>query len=358
MTDDWQRFLFRTTIQGGGFILLQLDNMNTTGVPRVLQGSRFEISGSFFLTENDEDIGGSLVENQVNFIYAVPLGNSAHFVYSTDRPVFDPRRGGWMNGTDRAVARVFPTDENTFWDKVVLDSESSIRSHNQNIVPATGGTPVATGVVGRLITTMLPAGAYYVELQGGSGGRGGDGGSSAASSNSLSSDRSGGAGGRGFENIFITPEFSKVMGNTPDGENAINGINGSHSIGGTGGGGGGGKAGRLSYCHIERIGLLIARGGRGGNGGMGGGILAHNWAAHSGRPGEAPPQGDRIVSGFILHTATVVTLFLGNNGGDGARGGNGANRSSGTVQGGTGGDGATEFAEASSGYARIFRAPL
>ena len=264
-----------------------------------------------------------------------------------------------MNGTDRAVARVFPTDENTFWDKVVLDSESSIRGHNPNTVPATGGTPVATGVVGRLITTMLPAGAYYVELQGGTGGRGGNGGSSGTSSSNWSNS-SGGAGGVATELLLVNPAPSDTIGNTPDGANGAVGLNGFSSNGGGGGGGGGGKTGRLSYCYIERIGLLIARGGRGGNGGNGADILNGLTAAQSGFAGQAGTAGESIVAGFVLESATVVTLFAGNNGGDGARGGNGGNSGSaaGARVGGTGGDGATEFAEASSGYARIFRAPL
>jgi len=356
MTEDWQRFIFRTTIQGGGFMCLLLDNMNTTGVPRILGGSRFEVNGSFFLTEADEEIQGAPMANAVNFIYAVPSGSFAAFRYSITRPSFDPRKGGWMDGTNRAVARVFPTDAETFWDKVLLDSEGAMRANNPNAIPTVGGVLVAEGGHGHIATAVLPPGAYYMQVRGGAGGRGGDGGN--GGSQGAAAPGYPGAPGEWaaepatHEHPFVLRRHAAAyLRRGLDGGHGANGGNGGNGSisGGGGGGGGSGKTGMPSFALIEGVGWITALGGRGGAGGAGGrGGRGGTQLGGAGGAAGAPPAIEHLVE---LGDRESAASQNGPSGSAGSTTGTTSSHGSG----GAAGAGGSAFLPASSGAAAIYR---
>jgi hypothetical protein len=103
-TDDWQRFLYRTTFQGGGFIQIEMN-----GTPEILQGSALEINGSFYKCEQDEEIANPYnLQGQPLYIYAKPVTAGVCFYYSNNHPVIDASKSGRYgsadNGTDRCIA--------------------------------------------------------------------------------------------------------------------------------------------------------------------------------------------------------------------------------------------------------------
>ena len=346
LTEDWQKLLFRTTLQGGGFMLLSLSNMSNTGIPQVLQGSRFEMNGSFYQVQANMSITGTPVNNVTNFIYAVSHAGGATFRWSTNTPVYNPLLGGWYHSGNRAVAQAFPTNASTFWNKVILDRETFVRRWNPQSLPTTGGTLVATGGVNNIITTLLPPGAYYLELRGGQGGNGGNGGDVFinVTFQFLGQPGSPGTVGTSVVRAFAIDTFCSValfVGRA--GENGGNGEGLSGNMAtqsARGGGGGSGKNGAPSFISIETIGLIHALGGiggRGGNGGSGGLIVPQ---------GGASPAPDQFT-----HTSQAWATFPTNNG---LRGENGTNPTP-TLINPSGGLGATAFQNTSNGWARIFR---
>jgi hypothetical protein len=348
---DWQKLLSRTTLQGGGFILLNLENMNNTGVPRVLQGSRFELNGVFFSVEETENISGQIVLNQINYIYAVPEGEKAVFVYSITKPEFDPVMGGWFNEEKRAIAKVYPGSDNKFWNKVILDGESAINNFNVNSLPTFGGDLFIAAPLDKLVIEKLDPGAYYLEVRGGKGGNGGDGGNNYYPAATTIPKESGEVGSLGELKKFafiVTNTVIATLYRGNDGNKGENGegYNNNNNYYSMGAGGGSGKNGKLSYIHIENIGFVFAYGGRGGKGGNGAGLTATNY---SGGKGGAAPDLEKPLTWNELRG-----ILTTNNGEDGI----GVSNSS---SGFKGGKGATTFSEATtpdSGCARIYKINL
>jgi hypothetical protein len=346
--EDWKKLLYRTAFQAGGFMSFSLENMDSTGVPRVIQGSRFQINHALFLVETTEDISGNLVPNQVNYVYAVPNGEKATFVYSTTTPVFDPVKGGWYKEqTDRAVAKMIYGVDNTFWNKIILDTEGSIRNFNPNsdTLPNFGGIKIIEADVDELKIDVLKPGAYYLEVMGGKGGKGGNGGNGGGEYNP-GADGAGGAEGDFKVVAFLLTQTSVVtLYRGANGANGTNGANGANSAGytGSGGGGGAGKNGKASYIHIENLGFLYVLGGKGGAGGKGGNGRSFNTTA--GGAGGESPQKDKLTTWNALRDEITSN--------NGLNGDNGIDASG--AKGGAGGKGATTFLNTSSGYARIYK---
>jgi hypothetical protein len=127
ITEDWQKLLYRTTFQGGGYLNLQLINQENNAQPQIKKGSRLEVGGTFYFVSSNEAIttNVSLVSETLYYIYAVPnindiLGqNGLSFIYSSTAPTFDVIKGGWYNGANRAVA-VFFYHAGNYYSKEVL----------------------------------------------------------------------------------------------------------------------------------------------------------------------------------------------------------------------------------------------
>jgi hypothetical protein len=134
--EDWQKFLLRTTAQGGGYMFIDFENMDTAGQPLVSQGSHLELNGAFFELETYEKISGTPIDG-LNFIYAVPSGDTVTFVCKANEPTFSPQKGGWFNGNERAVMKFtyIGKSANTgvlYRNKVILNTQMAMYEDNLN----------------------------------------------------------------------------------------------------------------------------------------------------------------------------------------------------------------------------------
>ena len=83
---DWHLSLYRTAVQSGGFICLELTNMNGPGKPEIKAGSRFELNNSVFVVgPENEAVKGDAVNGQ-NYIYARYDGNADNIPGSVVSP--------------------------------------------------------------------------------------------------------------------------------------------------------------------------------------------------------------------------------------------------------------------------------
>jgi hypothetical protein len=273
--DDWKKILYRTTAQGGGFICVEITNINANGKPEIAAGSRFEINHVFFETTTNETITVSPSNNGQWYIYAIPTGDTCTFLFRNIQPTWSAAKGGWYDGNNRAIVKFFYLTVGTQYNnKVILDSYNAME-HINITQPAlmTGG--VVVNIPGYVAnnpfdaTINLEAGLYRYELKGGNGGAGGtkgvggDGGNAGYVPNT---------DGYGIVGIQGDPGLD---GNSGGASNSISGVFYHYGggirirVGANGGGGGsGGKGGKganggSSYDNIN--------GGKGGKGGSGGG---------------------------------------------------------------------------------------
>jgi hypothetical protein len=250
--------------QMAGYNKLSLSNMDNSDAPLVLRGSVVEISGVLYkVPENgaNESISVTPGTGQ-NYVYAVPSDSGATFQYSTSGPTWDAVKGGWYNGNNRAVAKLYYTGSSGggwYNGKVILDGYNARWALNtEQPVPTSGGVSVSSDTTPNQFKTItLDRGAYRVETKGGTGGKGGHG---------DSIDGGNGAEGQSKTTSFIL-ECKTMMGyiiggNGEDGEDGrLNGDN-------TGaGGGGGGATGGTTLFESPATGIIVCIGGSGGGGG-------------------------------------------------------------------------------------------
>ena len=331
-TIDWQRFLYRTTIQGGGFMILFLSNMENFDRPEVMAGSRLEVNASFYLVgEEGEEIldpPEALADNQAYFIYAIPQEQSLVFQFLPVQPNFDPMKGGWFSGSMRAVARMIHAN-GEFFNKVVLDTAESISLVNSIAPLPPIPSPLPAPIYEAYLAPYkkeLPAGYYYLEMRGGG-------------SNGIFPDPSeeiktifllnsptmvsgklgldGLAGTNGGDGLAAGNAGSGGKGGTSSGGGAGGTNTGNTSLSGNcGGGGAGGAAG--GQDSLLQIGdrQIKAPGKHGKNGGGGGGGA---YAANNGSAGSSNGAGGKPANGGT--TECYAGTNIGGSGGRGGRGG-------------------------------------
>jgi hypothetical protein len=192
--EDWQTFILRTTIQGGGYMLLGIVNMKTAGAPSIEIGSRLEINGAFYKAVANEGVSGS-PGNGTNYVYAVPSGGSAGFAYSTAAPVWSAAKGGWYNGNNRAILR-FEYASGAYNNKIMMDGfnydsilEAFKKMAGFDIPPDSAArTLVYSKTTEGEASVTLGEGIYEVRMRGGKGGDGGMGGTPHGSAGSVGGD--------------------------------------------------------------------------------------------------------------------------------------------------------------------------
>jgi hypothetical protein len=335
--EDWQRFILRTTIQGGGFMLVDIANMETDGVPVVRQGSRLEINGAFYKAEADEAVGGSPASGE-NFVYAVPNGDGVTFQYSAVKPEWSAVKGGWYNGNNRAVLRVAHSG-GVYYFKEILDRRQGNENMSGNAIQQ---KKILTSIIGTPVKTITPAsgladrhfrlepGMYCFEVAGGGAGGGGGG------SGSTRGDAGGGAGcagGRIIESVVIVDSVDFICAAGGGGAGGAGGSGIAEGIGGNGGTGGGSYVAAFGY-------LLAAAGGGAGGGGGGSGIFVGG-AGGGGGAGAIP-----LVEGITNDENGQQIAKISASGGSGGRGG----ESGGSGSGGTGGGNNRNAASGGGGY--------
>jgi hypothetical protein len=290
--EEWRLMVQDLEAYTGGLLRLGIENFNSSGVPRILEGSCLDINGSKYKCTSTESVSdsGSPSLNAYNYIYAVPNGDTASFrLLGGDPPGWDYLKAGWYKTIDskscRAVAKMYCLG-NGYYSKVLLNDYASMYRENLNLslnpndlgIPNTGGNQVLTGLINNDLTGNggfhLPAGVYRYELKGGTGGRGGYQGSNGTPGI--------GAQGEVKTGIIILNEAAQCFINTGgDGED---GENGKVSSGGgdTFDGGGGGASGGASYVYVAGK-YIVAEGGSGGGGCGGNG--SSSWGSGGGGGG-------------------------------------------------------------------------
>jgi hypothetical protein len=325
---DWMQNLLKMTMTTGGLLMIGLDNMDNENAPVIRAGSRFEINGSFYCCETDETVSGDPDNNVTNYIYAAPDGTSAFFEYAATEPVWQPDKGGWFDGTKRAVVKFFYTG-GQYNGKVILDGHNAINEINRRQpIPATGGLLVVNGMVNTVKTQNIPPGMYRWEMKGGTGGRGGN-----------STSAMGGTGAQGssasgvFQSYKNETVYFLVGGNGAPGGDAV------------GGGGGGGGSGGSSFLDISNN-FMMGLGGSGGGGatgylGTGGGGGGGGANGIGGNGGDGPGGGTGGTGGNI---------GLGGTGGRGGDGGGSGGGGSGLGVGGGSTPGTGGIGSSGGGY--------
>lgn len=122
-TAEWQALLSKLTLVAGGLSLARLTNWDTTLEPQVAAGSRFEVNGAYYSVAVNEAISGwASVSAGVVYVYATPSGASASFSYSATAPTYDAAKGGWYNGTARALFRIVKESSSSWAKKALMAS--------------------------------------------------------------------------------------------------------------------------------------------------------------------------------------------------------------------------------------------
>jgi hypothetical protein len=121
-TEAWQQMLYKTTFVAGGFMDISLTNMSNDGAPQVMAGSRFELNGSLYYTEANENISGwaNYANGTDNYIYAVPSGEGATFSYGNGVPTYNPAKGGWYYNNNRALFKLYKNSSGAYTLKTPL----------------------------------------------------------------------------------------------------------------------------------------------------------------------------------------------------------------------------------------------
>jgi len=328
-TNEWRVFIDDLEAFTGGLLLIDVGNIDTTDVPTILAGGRIDINGQKYKTGPTEHIGGDPVNNQQNYIYAVADGDTALFLYSADEPQWDPVKGGWYSGHNRAIVKFFrcaysshESYSDFYSNKVILDSyNAKFAINTKQPIPNFGGVNVYGSPnewAGLAEPNLLP-GMYRYDLRGGSSGIGGATGLTAGPSPVSATPSSPTLGDRKVGTfIHCGGSIQVKVGNDggdggAGGEGGYNNSNG-RAFGGRGGGGGSG---------IEsRIGGIIAEGGAAG---IGGDAIAttisgiNNYPDHGGNGGYGiGGNGSKGADGEYSSSSGNYTPTVGKPGGKGS----------------------------------------
>jgi hypothetical protein len=312
--DEWRVLIQDLELFTGGFLLLDVQGLDTAGAPVIKAGSRLDINGSRYKCPADETIGGTLVNNKVNYVYAAANGNSAGFLYRDAGPVWNAAKGGWYQGNDRAVLRLFYSSTGPLYgNKMILDSAASKHEVNQkyreNLNTSAAAGQLYQAAVNQVLIVSLSPGLYVYQIK---AGRGGNGGANAGGS--------GGAGGAGADGEALTGVFelfSTTSIKLACGGNGSNGVDGGASSGG-GGGASGGTSFIISQDNTTVAALATGGSGGGGKGRRlgGGGAGAYGWASAGGTDDEGVPGGQGGHAGIggnggIFNVNTSTEMYGG-----------------------------------------------
>ena len=241
-TNEWRTMIQDLQIFTGGLLLIGVENINAPGAPRILANSLLDINGSRYKCTSTENVGGSVAVDAQNYIYAVANGNTASFQLSAAEPQWDTAKGGWYNGNNRAVVKLFYTG-GQYNNKVILDRYNAMFMVNTQQPPsdvtASGvsvdikdcesGKSYESGKPFNGFADLSP-GIYRYEVKGGNGGLGGSGGIAVAGSgNPNGTPGNNGGPGESVAGLFIHHGGRVQVKVGADGGDGQNGANGSQN---------------------------------------------------------------------------------------------------------------------------------
>lgn len=157
--------------QRKGYMAVSLDSLVATTAITIKSGSEVEVAGALYEFQADEvESGGTwagIGNSNVVYVYVVPAGSSATFIYSTTAPTWDTAKQGWYNGTSRAVASLYKDAGALYQAKFLLPSSQALQLPGgaRNLIKTSGAlgaliVPRDTEyILTAASTATLPAGA-------------------------------------------------------------------------------------------------------------------------------------------------------------------------------------------------------
>jgi hypothetical protein len=305
MTEDWQRLLSKLTATTGGLFLLDFTEKQSLDVPMILAGSRFELNGSFYKVENDEEIQDfSEIDNGQAYVYAESIGNgnlAVQFYFDNAAPTFQVAKGGWYHPAEnkRCIMSCFKENDTNCRLKALMGCETPF----YDVPVEQTGVQIATNTNAQSLKINIEAGWYRVEIKGANGGNGGTGGSNGAFSRTVGGGNNsqtitlaaqagtnGSAGSTGqTKTLFLWLEKGTVE--LKAGRTGANGANGG----------------------VGTSGNSPGDGGNGGDGGDGEeSLLLNNGKIVASQPGANGGQGGYGRSGFNMTTPATITWTMPN----------------------------------------------
>ena len=293
-TTAWMQLLGKLTTTTRGLMLVDYTEKRTTGVPRIVAGSMFELNGSFYQVPADEEIVNyNLVGDGFTYAYAEAMGSGiARFIFNSSPPEYQVQKGGWYHPEQnmRCLMSCYKQSNTLCRTKTLVGVETPFFNEP---IDTTGVLISSTNSTQRIIKKEIEAGYYRIVIKGGNGGNGGTGGTAGqsrrrqtASSIQLESNpQTGSAGsagttGQSKEIVLWLDKGSVTLIAGRTGTNGANGANGETSTtttnndrwrtGGMGGNGGNGADGEDSILLNNGKIVVIQLGGNGGTGGNGG----------------------------------------------------------------------------------------
>lgn len=107
---DWQKLLYRTTMQGGGLNVFDFSNRASSAIPAIMPGSVFQFNSAVYSVTATETILNWNGMGNNTWCYAyIRLGNdgNAEFYWSNDKPTFQVQKGGWFHRSYNWCAIMF-----------------------------------------------------------------------------------------------------------------------------------------------------------------------------------------------------------------------------------------------------------
>ncbi len=182
--------------QRRGYQAISLDSLTTTAAVTIKSGSVVEVAGALYEFQADEtESGGTwagIGNSNVVYIYIVPAGSTATWIYSTTAPTWDTaKQSFYTGGTSRCVAVLYKDSGGLYKNKVVLQPWMQ-GAFQQS--PVHGMQVFTSGINA---TWPCPGtGFYKITVVGGGGGGGG------TATVTLQSGGSGGGGGTAISVLY------------------------------------------------------------------------------------------------------------------------------------------------------------
>jgi hypothetical protein len=238
--NDWGQEIADRQFASGGFIMLQLSEMNTAAAPVIQTGSRVEVNSTLYKAQVNESISGTPAVNAQNYIYVVPGTDAATTQYSTAAPAWSAAKGGWYNGNNRAIAKLFYTGGN-YNGKVILDSFNAMQMINrEQPVPTSDKDGLLVLRVNTpSIGSIVLRGMYKIRVKAGKGGTGGTGGhgyyENVGGYGTIVYNYSGGNGGVGGTAVALATNLKKLSSIGAAGAAGKGGVGDNNGTAGTSG---------------------------------------------------------------------------------------------------------------------------
>lgn len=106
-----------------GYSAVSLSHLTDQSEPSVLNGSELEVGGALYEFQADEAAASGwagIANSSSVYMYIVPSGASATWIYSTTAPTWDTAKQDWVNGLNRCFGFLWKDGSGNWVDKNLL----------------------------------------------------------------------------------------------------------------------------------------------------------------------------------------------------------------------------------------------